>query len=127
MTVEEKVYSVLSANAALVALVPAAKIKVPGDWQNLTRPYIVHFPVSQQPIYTHEALQALRIWDFYQTSAVADSYSSGRAIADLIRSALTGVHGGVHCFLQSGPMYVGRNDETGCEEFALNWRIAEAL
>lgn len=127
MTIEEKVYAVLGADQALALAIPKARIKVPGDWQNLARPYIVHFPVSLQPTRTHDGLRKLRIWDYYQVSVVADTYSSGRAICELVVAALDGVRDDVHFIWRPGAIYVGRNDEIGVEEFALNFRIAEAL
>ncbi len=89
MTVEEKVQAVLVAAAGVTSLVPAARIKLPGDWQNLPRPYVVHFPVSSDGTHTHnEGLMDLRQWPTYQISCFGPSYSETKAIAVAIREAL---------------------------------------
>lgn len=137
MTATEKIYEILAAAAAVTALVPASRIKVPGNWQNLTRPYIVHFPVSVDPTYTHAGLAAGRGW-LHQVSIFADSYSSGEAIAVQVRNTLSGVHGdsplteGMTIFWEPGSWYVGREitaDSSGPEiyHFALEFRLFEGL
>lgn len=129
--IEEQVYTILSGVAALTALVPASRIKVPGDWQNLTLPYIVHFPVSPEPIHVHDdSLIQPGVWDFYQISVFASTYSSGRAICDvLIESFRDNLTGGVTAFLRPGSFYIGSEKigEKHVEHFALNFRIAEGL
>jgi len=129
--VEEQIYTILSGISALTALVPAARIKVPGDWQNLTRPYIVHFPVSPAPVHVHDdsAIQP-GIWDFYQVSVFSSTYSEGRAIIDvLIENFRDNLTGGVTALLQPGSFYQGHEKigETTVHHFALNFRIAEGL
>jgi hypothetical protein len=129
--IEEQVYTILSAISAVTALVPASRIKVPGDWQNLSRPYIVHFPVSPDPVHVHDdAVIHPGVWDFYQISVFADSYSSGRAVIDaLIENFRDNMTGGVTAFLRPGSLYQGSETigETTVHHFALNYRIAEAL
>lgn len=89
MVVEEKIQALLVGAAGVTALVPAARIKMPGDWQDLPRPYIVHGPVSIHPTYTHEGLIDLRDWEFYQVSCFADKvYSDAKRIAVAVRAAL---------------------------------------
>ena len=129
--IEEQVYTILGGISALTALVPTSRIKVPGDWQNLTRPYIVHFPVSPDPVHVHDdsAIQP-GVWDFYQISVFADSYSSGRAVIDvLIENFRDNLTGGVTAFLRPGSFYQGSETigETTVHHFALNFRIAEGL
>jgi hypothetical protein len=92
MSVETDIQDILEAAAAVTALCPASRIRVPGDWQNLTRPYVIHFPVGTAPQRTHAGLQVLCLWDPYQISVFADTYSAGRALADVIRIALDGAH-----------------------------------
>lgn len=129
--IEEQIYTILSATAALTALVPAARIKVPGDWQNLALPYIVHFPVSPDPVHVHDdaAIQP-GIWDFYQLSVFSSTYSEGRAIIKvLIDNFRDNLTGGVQAFLRPGSFYQGAEKigETTVHHFALNFRIAEGL
>ncbi len=129
--IEEQVLTILSAMAAVTSLVPVDRIKVPGDWQNLTRPYIVHFPVSPAPIHVHDdSLIQPGIWDFYQFSVFADTYSQGRAVvAVLIANFRDNMTGGVTAFLRPGSFYQG-SEKIGdklIHHFALNYRIAEGL
>ena len=125
MTVEEKVQAILVGDATLIASVPAARIKTPGQHQNLTLPYIVHFPVGVEPTYTHGGLAALRIWSYYQVSIFSDDYPTGRAIADLVRDLLGNTRSPISCFWQSLRTYSVDNTET--QQFIMEFRIAEAL
>jgi hypothetical protein len=128
MVIEEKIYEILSAESSVTDLCPASRIKVPGDWQGLDRPYVVHFPVSIEPTRDHSGLKALRVWDFYQVSIVSDTYATGSAVAVAVRDAMDGIHAdGVDIQFRPGPWYIGRDDETNTENFALTFRIAEAL
>jgi len=88
VVVEEKVQEILVAATGVTALVPAARIKLPGDWQTLPRPYIVHGPVSVDPTQTHGGLVALRAWEFYQVSCFGAIYSDAKRIAVSVRAAL---------------------------------------
>lgn len=126
--IEEQMYTILSSKSAITSLVPASRIKVPGAWQNLTRPYIVHFPVSGEPIDQYDGRAALITWE-YQISVFADSYSTGNAVARAVRDAITnGVQSGdVVIMWQAGPWYIGRDDQMNVEHFALSFRVAEAL
>lgn len=91
MTCDEKVQVILLADAALTAVVPAARIKTPGDWQAMPRPYIIHQPQAGQVIHTHDGgLQPLRIWDFYEVAVYALTHGEARTIGDLVVNALDG-------------------------------------
>lgn len=92
MTAEEKMFSVLSGAATVTALVPADRIKPRGDWQNVPRPYIEHFPVAAAPIRTHSGLAKLQIWPFYQISIFAGSMGLAATIRDTVIAALDGYH-----------------------------------
>jgi hypothetical protein len=129
--IEEQVFTILCGIPPLVDLVPTSRIKVPGDWQNLARPYIVHFPVSPVPSHVHDdSLIQPGIWDFYQVSVVSDSYSQGREVVDLLIENFRGnLPGGVTAFLRPGAFYIG-SEKIGdrlIENFALNFCIAEGL
>lgn len=121
MTVEEKAQAVLAAAAGVTALVPAARIRVPGDWQNLAAPYIIHYPVSVTPTRSHEGLEALEVYDFYQVSVYAATFSAARAIERAVRSALDGNHGGFNFHVSGGPVYLGRSDDLNLEHIAVNF------
>ena len=97
MKVEEKVYAVLAAAPGVTTLAAAGRIKPPGDWQNLARPYIVHFPVAAESIQMHGSpgLATLKMWR-YQVSCFADSYSGARSLAAAVRTAIGGyAEGGI--------------------------------
>ncbi len=88
MTIEEAVEAVLIGNSGVTALVPAGSVKVPGDWQELARPYLIHWPVTATSGETHDrGLNILKFW-IYQVDCIADSYSAARAIAVAVRNAL---------------------------------------
>lgn len=118
-----RVQALLIANAALVALVPASRIKTVGQWQNLELPYIVHFPVGLAPFRTHSGLPSMTIWDVYQVSAYATTYSSGRAIAEAVKTALDGVHGSTHLFWKAFRHIT--EDETRVEHFVVEFQVSE--
>jgi hypothetical protein len=89
MTATQKIYALLSADAGVIALVPASKIKPAGDWQNLGTPYIVHFPVSTEATRTYDGPQALRFVR-HQVSIFAGSEGSAETIAAAVVDALDG-------------------------------------
>lgn len=90
MTPEEKVYGILLSDAAVTALVPRDRILPPGDWQEIQKPYIVHFPVAGETTQCHDGPQALNLWSFYQVSVFAATYSEARQIATVVRASLDG-------------------------------------
>ena len=124
-TVETEVYDVLRNAAAVTALCPAARIKPPGNWQNLTRSYIVHFPVALRQARTHDGLKG-RLWDSYQVSVFADDYTSGRNLADAVVAALDGVSaGGANFQFQS--LRVFQDPEVNVIHFVLEFLCGETL
>ena len=137
MTVREKIQAVLEAAGGVTAFVPKARIRVPGPWQNLARPYLIHFAVAADPTRIHGGLAQGQGWE-YQVSIFADSYSTGDAIAHAVVTALDGVHGdspvteGMTCLWEPGTWYIGNEtkaDGSGppVEHFALEFRVFEGL
>lgn len=138
MTVREKIQAVLVAAGGVTAYVPANRIRVPGPWQNLARPYIVHFAVAVDPTHTHSGLAQGIGWA-YQVSIFADSYSTGDAIAKAVVAAVDGVHGdspfteGMTVMWDPGTWYVGAEgsgvDGSGppIEHFAVEFQVFEGL
>lgn len=125
MTVEEKVQSILAAHSAVTTLCPASRITVPGAWQNIQRPYIVHFPVSQSVTHTHtDGLIAMRVWDYYQVSCIAASYSGARTLANAVVTALDGHHDDLTALFQSEFSF--SEPDTDSQQIAINFRIAFA-
>ena len=88
MTVEEKVYSILSGNAGVTALCPATRIKPSGDVRGLDFPFIVYFPVSVHTTQIHNTgLANLKHW-LFQISCFGETYSSTKALAVAVVAAL---------------------------------------
>ena len=138
MTVREKIQAVLEAAGGVTAFVPTNRIRVPGSWQNLARPYIIHFAAAVDPTHTHGGLAQGKGWS-YQVSVFADSYSTGDTIARAVVTALDGVHAdsplteGVMCMWEPGTWYVGSEgsgvDGSGppIEHFAVEFQVFEGL
>ena len=128
MAIEKKVLTILSAAAAVTALCPAVRIKVPGDWQNLDRPNIIHFPVSVQPQRDHTGLEDLAIWDPYQISVFADTYSDGADLAEQVRIALDGTDAGTGVTAFWSNQFLGPNDpDLTIQHIVMEFRLAESL
>lgn len=132
MTITEYIQSLLESSSAVTVLAPASRIRVPGDWQNLARPYIVHVPVNPDPTYTHSGLAGLRIWS-YQVSCFADSFGGAEELAVAVRDALSGLHDvtdsgyveGVQIFWRGQtPQY---ESDTRVHHIAVEFKVAEAL
>jgi hypothetical protein len=130
MTVEEKVQAVLVANSDLIARVATNRIKVPGDWQEMVLPYIIHQPVSGQVTQTHSgAVSALRQWDFYEVSVYAYKHSEARELADLVVAALDGYRDDdVDLIGLSSPPNIGEFDtDRKVARVTLDFEISGAL
>jgi len=129
VTVEEKMFSIFQGLAAVTAIVPIERIKGPGDWQNLARPYIVHFPVAVEPIHTHtEGLMGLKIWRFYQVSIIAASYGLAATIRDVLIDALDGYHDSdVNRIAYLGVGMTNFDTDKKIAEMALNFEVSEGL
>lgn len=98
MPVEETLYALLSTDAPLLALSPtiAQRIKPPGAWQYLSRPYIVYRPITFDPTHVHnpESTRTIRRYPNLQITVVADDYSMARAVADAVDEAILGTTNG---------------------------------
>ncbi len=131
MIIEEELYSLWSSDPTVTAVCPVERIKPPGVWQELVRPYIVHFGAAVEPLHDNTNFLALRIWD-YQISIFTDSYSSGRALEQIMIAATDGHHvatssadEGFQCTWTSHG-YVKESD-TGVHHFTLGFTISEGL
>ena len=127
MTVAQKVQAVLIADSGVTALVDAARIKLPGDWQQLPRPYIVHFPVAGTGIQTYsEGLANLKRWS-YQVTCVGNTYSSAEAVAIAVRNILGDYRvGGIQSFWSgNGPALY--DADLKVHEISIDFEIHDAL
>jgi hypothetical protein len=103
VTVEEQAYSLLAAAAGATG-VPVDRIKPPGDWQGLPRPYIVQQAgIDSPPDYMHDGIVPLKAW-FIQVDCVADDYKQARAVSDQVKAALSGQHSGTTFFFLGQPI-----------------------
>lgn len=126
MTIVEKVLELLSVDAGVIAFVTPDRIKPPGDWQRLARPYIVHFPVALRPIYTHGTeKQGLQVWDVYQVSCFANSYSEARTVAEAVKTRLSGHHDGCHFFIVGE--FTDYEPDVNIHQIGIEFRVSESL
>lgn len=127
MNVVEKVYAVLSADAALTALVPASRIKPPGDWQGQTLPYIVHFPVFVQTDQTHNSgLINLKNW-LYQVSCFGASYKAAKQVSSAVVAALGSYRAGGITSHYSGERTMPYEGDFRVQQIVLEFDIWESL
>lgn len=87
MTIEEKIYAVLSAAAGVIEICPADRILPDGVYQGIARPYIKHFAVALDPIETHAGRAAMAEWG-YQISMFADAIETLTALRTAVLAAL---------------------------------------
>lgn len=128
MTIEEKVFSVLSADAGVLAVTTAAQIKPPGNWQALARPYIVHFPVALETTNTHDkGIVNLKIWRSYQVSCFGDTYSSARALAAAVKAALGSYRQDNIISTWTGSRTMPYSSDPPMNHIAVEFEIADSL
>lgn len=126
-TVFEAIYSIWTADLTAIALVPASRFKVPGNWENLDRPYVIQWPVSEMPTHVHKdvALQALRRRRI-QMSVFADSFSTAEPVIDKLRSVFSGCKSAIQFKFVSSHW----NDEdlvTGVQHYVVEFDVAYAF
>ncbi len=102
MTIEEKVEAILKGSVPFTTLVPVGQIKLPGNWQRMDLPYVVHFPVVPTPVHTYSGLAALTEWD-YQISVFGSPYSQARAVVEVLRGLFGDTNVDGVRFLWRGP------------------------
>lgn len=130
MTAEEKIQALLVANASLIAVVPASRIKGPGDWQGLDLPYIEHWPVAPDPgIYTYGnvALQPWRKWSNYQVNCYAASVSEAKTIADLVVTALSVHDSEISWVMLNRPFPLPSDTDRKVLQYVVDFQIAGNL
>ncbi len=129
MTAEEKVFGILRNDRLVTALVPDTRIKVPGDWQGLARPYIIHQPAGAEPTNCYDGPKELRIWRFYQISVYADTYREAREIAAAVEYAMDGYvdENTDRISLARTPTSLGYDTDLKAMHIALDFEIAGAL
>ena len=120
----EIVQGVLVGSAAVTALVPALRIRPPGNWQNITLPYIVHRPSSVEPTRTHDGLKTLAIYNYYQVMIFSTSASEGAAIRDAVITAMDGNHAGTEIHFTGGSVFSAVDYDTGVLQFLAGFSVA---
>jgi len=129
LTIDEKLLAIWAADGTATALVPAKQFKVPGNWQGTATPYVIQYPIAERAYHAHNnngAVQKLRVWEIYQLSIIADSYSSALAVAEKMRTLFNGNIGGVQ-FFYLGQRWVGQDEVVMTEHIAVEFKIAETL
>ncbi len=127
MNVTEKVYAVLAASAGVTALVPASRIKPPGDWQGLTIPYIVHFPVVVTTDQTHNSgLINLKNW-LYQVSCFGANYKEAKQVSAAVVTALGSYRAGGMTSHYSGERTMPYEGDYRIQQIVLEFDIWESL
>lgn len=128
MIVEQAIFEALAADTGVTALVPAVRIKPPGDWQKLEMPYIVHFRVSGEGTHLYNGLAALKGWLYYQVSVFAPAFTDAMAIADAVRAAIG------HATQTNGMQSFWVNDsvvdfdtDLKVQQVVMNFQVFEAL
>lgn len=130
MTVTEDIQAALVADVTLSALVSSApavaddpRIFLPGDLQDILRPYIVHFPVSVLPMLLYAGI-ANELQYGYQVSIFSDTFASGEAVltaaANVLKYKLSTT---INVFWQPGSIYLGYESETGVHHFVLDLTV----
>lgn len=101
MTIAEKIFALWGADATAIALVPAARFKYAGNYQNVTAPYVIFFPVAMQSYRTisEGATNALE-YGTWQFSIYAASSSSADTIKSKLISVFDGNKGGFNFHYQ---------------------------
>ena len=84
MGIEDKVQAVLIADAGVVSLVPAAKIKTGFIGQGFGAPSIGHQAITNQDTRMSENRAGVQEWE-YQISCFGATYSSAQAIARAVQ------------------------------------------
>lgn len=136
MTVTEAIQEVLTEGPTITSLVSASRIRLPGAWEAMARPYITHQPISAGPMQAHDGRVPMIIWDSYQVDVYSDNYSTGEAAANAVIVDLEGTHmvgaaspptESVEAYWLPGTFYLGHEDDTNLEHFALEFRVAKTL
>lgn len=130
MSFEAAIYDILSGSASVTALIPAARIKPEGDWQNIPLPYAIYRTSSVDLEYMHEGRVGLQ-QEFFNVVIYHSDYKQAMAAARAVRDALDGHHvvsgNGLNCFLIDGPSFAGKHPDVNALGIGSYWRIAHAI
>lgn len=123
MTVEEKVYALWSADATATALVPAARFKPGGIHQNVTVPYVLHWPVFNDRPRTHsEGAIAAFEKGMRQFSIFAGSMSAAEDIRRKLIEVIDGNKAGFN-FHFSASRFVDESPTDGVVHIAADFLV----
>jgi hypothetical protein len=126
VTLSQKVQAVLIASSPVTVIVPSSRIKPPGDWQSIPRPWIKHQPIGVDPQYVSggvgtPGLIPLKEW-IYQVSCFADSFSGAEALADIVINALNGLQTDVQ-FNWNGYDVLPFEEDVKVQHIALTFQV----
>lgn len=128
MNIEEKVQSILSGAAGVIALCPAAKISVIEQAQGITPPYVRHFPVDGEPTLDHNSgVVNLKYW-LYQVSCFETNYAKAKALALAVNTALGSYRqGGIVSMQHGAPRPMPYEFDVQVQQFVLEFDIWDSL
>lgn len=112
MTVAEKIFALWTADPTATALVPAARFKYSGPWQNITAPYVIFFPITVQQWRTHNDGASSIEYGPWQFSIYASRSSDCDAIRRKLIQVLDGNHSGFNFQYQAGRFVDETPDKT---------------
>jgi hypothetical protein len=122
VTVTEDIQAALRADVSLAALV-STRIFAPQLLQDVTRPYVVHFPVSVTPTQLYAGISS-EVRYGYQVSVFADSFASGETVLAAVLACLKRkISTTINVFWQPGSIYLGREAETGIHHFVCDFTV----
>ncbi len=94
MTIAEKIFALWSGDPTAIALVPGTRFKYAGLYQNITGPYVIFQPISQQRARTHaEGVTDhldYGLWQFSVFTSGAQAQTAADAIRDKLIQVLDG-------------------------------------
>lgn len=111
--------------AGLLALLPSmtGRIFTPGYLQNITRPYIVHQPLSGDPVHTHRAMAA--VIRSYQVTIMGVSVDEVEDLAATIRTGTANKIMQGLSLLLTMDTYLGYEAETQTHQWLLQYSVME--
>lgn len=127
MTLNDKVYAVLSADAGVTVICPASRVKPYGSQQGLTLPYIVHGGSLEDTAQTHDlGLANSKGWH-YKVSCFAANFSGAQNLAAAVIVALGSYRGGGVVSHLVGQTQMPYEADVRVQQIVLEFEIWESL
>lgn len=111
MTIDEKIFALWSADGTATALVPASRFKPAGNYQNVSPPYVVFYPIFMQPFDVIASTSDGIERGTYQFSIYALSSSTAEQIRIKLKTVYNGNFGGFNFRFRSSRFMNELNDQ----------------